>query len=426
MQTIFRSARVITFMVAFTGTAIAQAAPVTVPAGLSPGDQYRLAFVGSTIVIPQEVNDIGGYNAIITTDALGQPELAALGTRWTAIVTARADQSAPPSTGIIDARTNTSTDPTPAGATGVPIYLLNGLKLADDYDDLWDGSIDEPFNIDRSGAIVVPLTPGNLSWNGTAFDGTSSGQPLGQLTFVTGGSLPETDARWINTGVPPGMPIPGPIRGISDIFTVAGSDADNDGVPDGEDLCPDTATGDTVDASGCSDAQVDSDGDGVCDPGAVSVGPAACAGSDNCPSDPNPLQVNTDGDADGDACDTDDDNDGDSDADELACGSDPLDAAETCANVDTDKDGVPDVNDACAATVEMAPTSSRGLGRNRWILENRAFTQGPPQSGRLFAFTIEDTRGCSCSQIIVEAGLGKGHLKYGCSNSAMIDWTNNP
>ena len=66
-------------------------------------------------------------------------------------------------------------------------------------------------------------------------------------------------------------------------------------------------------------------------------------------------------------------------------------------------------------------------GKNRWTLDNASgvFTQGPPQAGRKFSFTTEDTGGCSCDQIILAAGLGEGHLKYGCSTGAMLDWMNN-
>ena len=38
-----------------------------------------------------------------------------------------------------------------------------------------------------------------------------------------------------------------------------------DGVTDDLDQCPDTQSGETVDANGCSDSQKDSDGDGVTD-----------------------------------------------------------------------------------------------------------------------------------------------------------------
>ncbi len=43
--------------------------------------------------------------------------------------------------------------------------------------------------------------------------------------------------------------------------------------------------------------------------------------------------------------------------------------------------------------------------------------KGPNRS-----YTIETTAGCSCEQIIAEQGLGNGHSKHGCSNSAMDDW----
>ena len=50
------------------------------------------------------------------------------------------------------------------------------------------------------------------------------------------------------------------------------------------------------------------------------------------------------------------------------------------------------------------------------------FSQGPPQSGRKWSYSTEDTGGCSCEQIIDALGLGKGHLKHGCSNGAMSTW----
>ncbi len=62
----------------------------------------------------------------------------------------------------MDARDNTGTDPTPAGDTGVPIYLVNGFRFADDYDSLWTSE----------GPLVggVPIPDGSLP-----FIPTSSG-----------------------------------------------------------------------------------------------------------------------------------------------------------------------------------------------------------------------------------------------------------
>jgi hypothetical protein len=58
-----------------------------------------------------------------------------------------------------------------------------------------------------------------------------------------------------------------------------------------------------VDANGCSQAQVDQDLDGVCDPGKSS--PSLCTGSDNCPTTANANQANVVHPATpaGDACD---------------------------------------------------------------------------------------------------------------------------
>jgi hypothetical protein len=145
------------------------------------------------------------------------------------------------------------------------------------------------------------------------------------------------------------------------------NDPDGDGVCDsgppgpctGTDLCPNTAAG-PVDSSGCSDAQVDQDGDGICSPGAPSGGPSGCTGTDNCPMTSNPGQQNNDGDALGNACDTegppgntngvggaDDctdtvDNEGDGQIDNGDGGCNPS---------DSDGDGVLDVTDNCDSVV---------------------------------------------------------------------------
>jgi YD repeat-containing protein len=94
------------------------------------------------------------------------------------------------------------------------------------------------------------------------------------------------------------------------------------------------------------------------------------------------------------------------------------------ATLDSDCDGVPDPADVCTGTVIPEGVPTKALGINRWALADgdRVFDTTPPGGGGAgtgLEFTIEDTAGCSCEQIIDTLGLGKGHKKHGCSGGAM-------
>ena len=96
-------------------------------------------------------------------------------------------------------------------------------------------------------------------------------------------------------------------------------------------------------------------------------------------------------------------------------------------DIDTDEDGVYDDEDECLDTIipESVPTNKLGTNRFALVDEDMIFdTESPKGKGPQASFTIEDTAGCSCEQIIDELGLGKGHTKFGCSISAMDDWVN--
>jgi cysteine-rich repeat protein len=191
-----------------------------------------------------------------------------------------------------------------------------------------------------------------------------------------------------------------------------------DGDIDPAEQCDDgnNINGDGCDAT-CQDECDDTDADGVCNE------------VDNCASVPNAAQADADGDGVGDACDNcaaaPNPNQADADADAVgdACDTCPLDAAN-----DADGDGVCGNVDACANTTATDPAAgvpSLGLGTNRWadLDGDGIFDTSPPNgNGPALSFTIQDTAGCNCAQIIVALGLGLGHTKFGCSISAMESW----
>ena len=144
-------------LAAFVGPSrCALAEPITVPSGLHPGDQYRLAFVTST-TRDATSSDIADYNNFVTADANSVPALAALGTTWTAIA----------STPSTDARDNTSTNPL-IDAVGVPIFTLANTLVAPTNSSLWSGNIISPILSDEQGSVDRLYGV----WTGTSPDGT--------------------------------------------------------------------------------------------------------------------------------------------------------------------------------------------------------------------------------------------------------------
>ena len=180
------------------------------PTGLNPGDDYRLVFVTSTVRDALST-DIADYNSFVTGAATAVLELASLGTTWTAIGT----------TGSVNAITNTGTDYTPAGIQGVPTYLLNDTKLADDYDQLWTSNHFVRFNITENGDVLNALI-----WTGTSGQVGQWGMSQG-ASLALGGSNVVAGNQTTSAGLWNGSTFGGsgstlrPFYAISGVFTVA-------------------------------------------------------------------------------------------------------------------------------------------------------------------------------------------------------------
>lgn len=164
-----------------------EASIITLPPSLAPGAQYRLVFLTSGFRDATSAN-INDYNSFVTNAAGAVSELNALGTSWSVIG----------STATVNARVNTGTDT----GTGVPIFDLHGNKVADNYVDLWDGTIDTPIHfteLDQSLDANV--------WTGTNPDGTgafgiTAGLTLGisPTTAVHFGKSTSFGTGWMFTG----------------------------------------------------------------------------------------------------------------------------------------------------------------------------------------------------------------------------------
>jgi hypothetical protein len=170
--------RVVTTLAVLAGGPYAVAGFVLPPPPVGP---YRLAFVTSMGTAATST-DIAYYNGFVTDAATDEPSLAALPTTWKVIG----------STDVVSATANTMTDPFPAGDTGVPIYRLDGVKIADHYDDLWDGTLDATLSVTETGSLYS----GSV-WTGTTFDGQGdAGSELGaEMPFR--GSAASTSFLWV-------------------------------------------------------------------------------------------------------------------------------------------------------------------------------------------------------------------------------------
>ena len=174
---------------ALMGCAIIASAParanIVAPAGLLPGDTFRLVFVESPATVATS-SSIAFYDNLITSDAC--PTLCTYnGSAVTWHVLG--------STASVSA---VSRDP--ATTTSSPIYRLDGALVASNGADLWSGNISAPINDVVAAGVYYPGGYNGVEWTGTNANGTSAtGHELGSSTPVIGYNI-YTDYNWVDTG----------------------------------------------------------------------------------------------------------------------------------------------------------------------------------------------------------------------------------
>ena len=131
-----------------------------IPAGLTSGDSFRLLFVthGRTAANSPYTAD---YNLVVRTEITNFATGSGV-----PIVDFKDEFRAVISSTAIDARDNIA-----ATGEGVPIYWLNGDKIADNYAGFYDGTWDSTVGRNQRGDIVIPARD---VWTGSNNDGTEN------------------------------------------------------------------------------------------------------------------------------------------------------------------------------------------------------------------------------------------------------------
>ena len=145
----------IALMFAWSWTAFA----VVAPDSLEPGDEYHLVFVTDGVRDGELSEDIADYNHFVQAEAARNSAVtgAGRGVDWFVIG----------STPAIHARENALVE--------APVFLLDGTRVADGFDDMWDGNLQTPINMTQ---FLVTRTKEDfreglefLTWTGSQDDG---------------------------------------------------------------------------------------------------------------------------------------------------------------------------------------------------------------------------------------------------------------
>ena len=147
------------------------------PSGLGVDDSFRLIFLSSTKRNASSTS-IGDYNSWAQgRAAAGHADIQAYSSGFTAVGCTVED----------DARDNTGTTYTSTDK-GVPIYWLNGNKVADEYEDFYDGDWDDEAHDKNESGNNGPDTSqdANFPFTGCDHDGTEDIQTVAGTTRSKG------------------------------------------------------------------------------------------------------------------------------------------------------------------------------------------------------------------------------------------------
>ena len=198
-------------------TPVAPVAPVAPnwtlkPAGLAHGDQFRIIFLSSTTRDALSTA-IADYNTFVQgRAAAGHAAIQPYSSGFKVVGCTQA----------VDARDNTGTTYTSTDK-GVPIYWLNGIKVANNYADFYDGSWDDEANAKDESGNNRSHTPDSVDspFTGCENDGTEAfhdgpSRALGATTHARIG--PFTTSNTNSHNYPATDPLP--MYGLSQVFRV--------------------------------------------------------------------------------------------------------------------------------------------------------------------------------------------------------------
>ncbi|GAA6153667.1 hypothetical protein [Pseudoteredinibacter isoporae] len=135
----------------------AEAPEVMVPPGVKPGETFYIVFVTAA-------NDIGTFSSVEELNRIANEEADSSSFKGTDDPNIEWKAMFSHSDGTVQT-SNLFQD------SNAPIFNLNGEKVADDVDDMFDGELDAPIAYEQSGYEVSSLVLTSFSANGDAVDG---------------------------------------------------------------------------------------------------------------------------------------------------------------------------------------------------------------------------------------------------------------